>query len=38
MKLDPAAFDKARRFYYALMGWDAEGVPLPEKVESLYIE
>ncbi|HJX13614.1 MAG TPA: aldehyde ferredoxin oxidoreductase family protein [Dehalococcoidales bacterium] len=38
MKLDPAAFDKARRFYYALMGWDPEGVPLPEKVESLYIE
>lgn len=36
--LDPAAFDKARQFYYALMGWDSDGVPLPEKVESLYID
>jgi aldehyde:ferredoxin oxidoreductase len=36
--LDPAAFAKARQFYYALMGWDSNGVPLPEKVESLYID
>jgi aldehyde:ferredoxin oxidoreductase len=36
--LDPVAFGKARSFYYTLMGWDAQGVPLPEKVEALYIE
>jgi aldehyde:ferredoxin oxidoreductase len=27
-----------RKYYYTLMGWDANGVPLPEKVEELYIE
>jgi aldehyde:ferredoxin oxidoreductase len=30
--------EKAKSAYYALMGWDKKGVPLPEKVESLYIE
>ncbi len=37
-RLDQAAFNKAKSFYYTLMGWDAKGVPLPEKVEALYIE
>jgi len=36
--LDRAKFEKAKSFYYTLMGWDAKGVPLPEKVEELYIE
>jgi aldehyde:ferredoxin oxidoreductase len=30
--------EKAKSYYYTLMGWDAKGVPLPEKVEELYIE
>jgi aldehyde:ferredoxin oxidoreductase len=36
--LDRVKFEKAKSFYYASMGWDAQGVPLPEKVEELYIE
>jgi aldehyde:ferredoxin oxidoreductase len=39
VKLDPAQFDKAKRYYYSLMGWDAQtGVPLPEKVIDLDIK
>jgi aldehyde:ferredoxin oxidoreductase len=30
--------EKAKKHYYTLMGWDANGVPLPETVEVLYIE
>jgi aldehyde:ferredoxin oxidoreductase len=36
--LDRAKLEKAKSFYYTLMGWDDKGVPLPEKVEELYIE
>jgi aldehyde:ferredoxin oxidoreductase len=36
--IDRAKIDQSRRFFYALMGWDTNGVPLPEKVEELYIE
>jgi aldehyde:ferredoxin oxidoreductase len=36
--LDPAKMERAKRYYYALMGWDGKGVPLPEKVEELSIE
>lgn len=37
-KLDPAQFENAKRYYYSLMGWDANtGVPLPEKVADLGI-
>jgi aldehyde:ferredoxin oxidoreductase len=36
--LDRAKMKKARSYYYTQMGWDANGVPLPEKVEELYIE
>jgi aldehyde:ferredoxin oxidoreductase len=36
--LDPEKMDKAKRYYYTLMGWDAKGVPLPERIEELYIE
>jgi aldehyde:ferredoxin oxidoreductase len=36
--LDPDKMDKAKKYYYALMGWDTKGVPLPEKIEELYIE
>jgi len=36
--LVPAEQDRAKRYYYTLMGWDARtGVPLPEKVEELDI-
>jgi aldehyde:ferredoxin oxidoreductase len=36
--LDPEKMEKAKRYYYTLMGWDAKGIPLPERVEELYIE
>jgi aldehyde:ferredoxin oxidoreductase len=37
-KLDPAKFEKAKKYYYALMGWDAQtGIPLPETIEDLGI-
>lgn len=36
--LDPTKMDKAKKYYYALMGWNEKGIPLPEKVEELYIE
>ena len=35
--LDRDAYEKGRLYYYASMGWDAEGVPLPDKVEELEI-
>ena len=36
--LNPEAMERARHYYYALMGWDREtGIPLPEKVEELSI-
>jgi aldehyde:ferredoxin oxidoreductase len=36
--LDPEKMEKAKRYYYVLMGWDAEtGIPLPEKLEELNI-
>jgi aldehyde:ferredoxin oxidoreductase len=37
-QLDHAKIDIVRKYYYTLMGWDANGIPLPEKVEELYIE
>jgi len=36
-KLDHAEMDRAKRYYYALMGWDANGVPTPGKLEELGI-
>ena len=37
-EFDRAAFDRAKKYYYALMGWDREtGIPLPEKLEELGI-
>lgn len=36
--LDRAKMEKARSYYYTSIGWDAKGIPLPEKVEELYIE
>ncbi len=36
--LDPEKMERAKRYYYALMGWDVKtGVPLPEKLEELNI-
>jgi len=36
--LDHAKIAQVKKYYYTLMGWDDNGVPLPEKVEELYIE
>jgi len=30
--------EKAKSYYYALMGWDADGVPIPERLQELGIE
>jgi aldehyde:ferredoxin oxidoreductase len=30
-------YEEGRKFYYAIMGWDEEGVPLPGKVAELEI-
>jgi aldehyde:ferredoxin oxidoreductase len=38
LKINPADYDKVRDYYYVLMGWDAEGIPLPEKVKELTLE
>jgi aldehyde:ferredoxin oxidoreductase len=36
--LDPDKMEKAKRYYYTIMGWDVNtGVPLPEKLEELGI-
>ena len=36
--LDPEKMERAKRYYYTLMGWDpVTGIPLPEKVEELEI-
>ncbi len=36
--LDPAKMEKAKSYYYTLMGWDPHtGVPMPEKLEELGI-
>lgn len=35
--LDWAKMEKTKSYYYTLMGWDVNEVPLPEKVEELYI-
>jgi aldehyde:ferredoxin oxidoreductase len=29
--------ERAKRYYYTLMGWDQNGVPTPERVDELYI-
>jgi len=36
--LDPAKMDKAKRYYYSLMGWNEEGAPMLGKVEELGID
>lgn len=33
--LDPEEMDRAKRYYYHLMGWDEGGVPTPERLEEL---
>ncbi|MBN2187388.1 MAG: aldehyde ferredoxin oxidoreductase family protein [Dehalococcoidia bacterium] len=36
--IDPNQLDKAKHYYYVLMGWDEEtGIPTPEKLEELDI-
>jgi aldehyde:ferredoxin oxidoreductase len=35
---DKQAYERARRYYYTLMGWNEKGIPLPEKAEELGIE
>ncbi|MCD6391335.1 MAG: aldehyde ferredoxin oxidoreductase, partial [Dehalococcoidia bacterium] len=37
--LDPVKQEKAKHYYYTLMGWDTNtGIPLPERVEELEIK
>jgi aldehyde:ferredoxin oxidoreductase len=36
--LNADEMERAKRYFYVLMHWDANGVPLPERVEELYIE
>lgn len=36
--LSPEQMEKARHYYYSLMGWDERGVPLAEKLEELCID
>ncbi|MFC1968480.1 aldehyde ferredoxin oxidoreductase family protein [Chloroflexota bacterium] len=36
--LDPTRLEKAKSYYYAMMGWDKHtGIPTPEKIEELGI-
>jgi aldehyde:ferredoxin oxidoreductase len=35
--LDRHKMNEAKRYYYSLMGWDSQGVPLPGRVEELDI-
>ncbi len=36
---DPKQLEKAKSYYYTLMGWDAKtGIPTPEKLQELNIE
>lgn len=36
--LDPEKMERAKSYYYGLMGWDAGGIPTPEKLEELGIQ
>jgi aldehyde:ferredoxin oxidoreductase len=38
LKPDPKSYERMRKYYYALMGWDSRGLPLREKVEELGID
>ena len=38
LKIDPADYERNRDYYYTLMGWDAQGIPLPDKVKELSID
>ena len=38
LKINPADYERIRDYYYVIMGWDTEGVPLPDKVKELAIE
>ena len=38
INIDRKKYEKARQYYYILMGWDSNGIPLPEKVDELYID
>jgi aldehyde:ferredoxin oxidoreductase len=35
--LDRDKLEESKRYYYTLMGWDKNGIPLPQKVEELRI-
>ena len=36
--IDPEKLERAKSYYYGLMGWDPHtGVPTPEKIEELDI-
>lgn len=35
---DKETHETAKKYYYTLMNWDDKGIPLPEKLQELYIE
>ncbi|MEM2560614.1 MAG: aldehyde ferredoxin oxidoreductase family protein [Candidatus Bathyarchaeia archaeon] len=36
--LDPDKMEKAKRYYYMIMGWNEKGIPLSEKIQELDIQ
>ncbi len=36
--VDREKMEQARKYYYTAMGWDENGIPLPQKIDELYIE
>jgi len=36
--LSHAEMEKAKHYYYHLMGWDENGIPMPEKLEELGMD
>ena len=35
---DRSKFERAKSYYYSLMGWDANGIPTPETLEAFGID
>jgi aldehyde:ferredoxin oxidoreductase len=35
--IDPIKMEKAKLYYYSLLGWDTSGVPTAERIEELSI-
>ncbi|MFH0846970.1 MAG: aldehyde ferredoxin oxidoreductase family protein [Chloroflexota bacterium] len=37
-RYDPKVLEKAKNYYYRIMGWDEQGVPTPETLQALDID